>query len=600
MYYLPKPNKECQMAVKGDFVAIVYNRTFLYLVNNKTNKLARFQFSEIIKILFLPKDDHIYIFTKEGKVLSKLLVTNSSDEGSESRTNEVGSNDDFDNFIKLPHGLKDNSFIYLVRYTSITYVIIDEFIYMFNNNVFGQSYLLDCKICSAKLVPTDFIKAMNFYDGSFAHEFVLTVSTSLCSVGILTFPDRLISNESISKVFATKSEFVDLMLFTPDVFVFVGCRGTVLCWSKDNILEIGYVPYPVSNAFVTKPEMFFVIDNKLYSAPMLSPGNFKIVKGSPCNIICSSGNYGITDHGCLFQLTNKSDITVHPSPEYVEFMIKKIDTINREIAHSTNEVKKYESFLLKDQIAKSISDGVSVFDTSLALHSYLLPDGEVCVEARISINPNSIFTCRGLSFSLILSNTTQSFSNQYCISDVKTDFVEWKQPLVITDPQKIRVDLCLYDDSLQQTCSVILATKYYDILDLSVEVEPSMIYSLDKSLNYNIHSLSYKILGWIDETYHRSVVKKTPYGHYLTLNIDEDIVLITSTDMSTLFALKSSLDQKFIISNEDKRLDASRLTSIENILNNITETSPVSAHLGTQKNQIEKLLRSIHHYIEDV
>lgn len=537
---LSPPTRNAKIASYGDWVAVSTDGVTLHL-KNKSEFSHIFRFDQLIfHLVFSPTSNSIFVILKDSRILKKSLTRRSLQVDSEHFP--------FVDVITLPFMLDPKSFVSVIPFEKATYIIVDQKIYMVLNQTISNEFALEHKITAVCAIPTGLARSFSLIEDGVIAPFIIVVGTSDGSVSTLSFPNHLSRHDAISNYFTSKSERITSITFSDSYSVCVGRHGTIVATDLSNNTATGQVVFPVSSVSINKPNILFVSQGRLYSAPILSPGSFKLASFFPARIACAAGGIALTTSGALCSLGESSTFGLSPRPELIEFALERLREIGEAEERISERIGEAEARLVDLQLIRALQSGRRMFDGSVNLIPRVAPHGRCTVDALVKLKPLGEISCRGLSVTLCLTDALGR-TDVYSIPAVRTANVVWQQHVAITRPTFLRADVIVSQAMRGEGDAAVALSADFDIFDFSAQIDPAAV-SLalgggPKVLGVkNSVPTQFPLLGKIPDVLRQPLAFLAPTNEQWTIRVDGEICTVTASSKGLTAAVQAAVERR--------------------------------------------------------
>lgn len=575
---LSRPTQKAQIVSGNNWVAATPDRHMLFLKNdNLFRKIFNFQ-NSIIKILFSPSANTVYVIDSHAIIWKRSLTQRSL-------TNEA-QNFVFSELIHLPFAISPESFITLIPYEKALYLIINSHLYMLIDNQIHSEFDINCEITVIKAIPLELAKKFQFVDENCSFQFIILCGTSEGSVATLTFPNTLTVHNELSQPFISKSEAISNIAISSK-FVFIsGKYGTIVNKSKKGCFQ-GIVQFPVAALSINDPNILFVSKGRLYSAPIMNPSSFSIVSSFPATIAAACSGYCLISNGSLVSFDARAPISLSPRSDIFEFSLNRIDDINQENEKVLSQISELQAKLGDSQIIKWLKNGNKVLESEFSITPSISPDGRTILTCLVKLTPLSAYSCKGLTVILSISSPSDSQS-VYCLPNVQTFDVSWEFPVTITTTAAVTANLAVsYGNE-----AAVLQSTVLDVIELSapVDLKNTEIGFCFNRLSKESVQESFAVMGSAPKIITEPMARKAPTGEVWSMTFDGKVCTVNaatrSTVMSVIAAVERRLQAKGTFSIGDRDDELKKLRDAADKIFNSYDSLPVG---GNIKGRVESL-----------
>ncbi|OHT06958.1 hypothetical protein TRFO_24929 [Tritrichomonas foetus] len=562
-FFVGKPTKHCLIANSQNFIAVSHDGYTIFLKDNKS--ISRFfNFDEkLIKILFSPRGQSLYCIDKKLNVYH-LLTTQKN----------LNKNPKFDHLISLSNisinNIKKNdSFIHIIPYEKVLYLILNNFIHIIRENEIISSSEFDRPITAVCSIPKDVAVSHEICELNHPSSSIILAGDKSGRISRISFPNKLIALPKISFPFVSKSDPISHISCENGKILVCGKFGT---FYSTIIEKEGILPHPISSIFLTNDnDLLFVSEKRLFVSSLSNPSAFQAVPSFPARIACSSSSFALTEAGVLMPLTSQTPSNLNPRPQFIEYALNKLYAISNEANLLKQEISKAESRLNDYQLIKALqnfyknhkniksvtknSDGENniysnnsindIIESNIAVNSLISPDGQVSSILEVQILTKGGYSCRGTSIAVHLKFTGQN-SEIISLPSIQTTNVNWTRELKIVGPSAVKVDLLVFHESE----AICIDSKIFDLIDLSAPIElnhvdigklapmKAIVRQMDQKAPT---SIQFKIKNEIPQSLIDPKAYISPYGEHWTVRIDSNVCFITAGTEATAIAARAAV-----------------------------------------------------------
>lgn len=581
---IPSPSKNAMLAVNGKWIAASPDGNVLYLFHPKIHaKIHRFA-SKIVKIIFSPKAQALYVVDKTWDVFRaqlQHLVRNKYDELS------------FEFVVNVSFRF---SYIYLVPFDKVLYLICDKSISTVRDTSIDMSFDVETTITFVATIRLEIAKANGLVANTTVAHTIVICGDVYGNVYRNSFPNQIEKYDKLSKPFLSKSEPIDNIYVDETHVVVAGKYGTFLV----NGIECTLL-HPISSIYIENEQIFFMSDGRLYITSALNPSSFHICQCFPAKIVKAMLNYALTSSGSIIQVTEKSISIMDPKPQIIEFSLNKLKSISNECNFLQKQITTTEMKLSNYQFLRTIKINQDILEKIIKMNTILTPNGNVIPFIDITINPEKQFSCQGLTM-IIVIKSSENVIETINLAEIKTKSIKFNKEIDVVSPQTLNIDVLLcYEKE-----SVLIESAHFDIFDFSYPIDSDLVnigtlspmHSLSSD-NY-ISSLQFQIDGEIPDKLKEPKSYLTPYGEQWTIRISSNTFYISSGTESTLYSIKSAIleklkiDSSISVSKDDSMMEILQSKGYE-LIDNLNEKASFE---GITKQQIKDFHQKSSEWIE--